>query len=90
MGRILPNSVLATRWPGYPPGVVQIFFHAAVAREIGVDKLGRFALLDIQLLGQTKGREAVDNSEIDDFGGAAVSADCAIGPTPNTSCAVRA
>ena len=45
--------------------VVQIFLHASVPREISIDKLRRFFLLDAQLLRETERREAINDSEVD-------------------------
>src|SRR5271165_5303891 len=55
-------------------------FYAFVAGEIGGDELGGFFLWDIDLLGEAEGGEAVDDAEIDGFGGAAMLGGLSEGP----------
>ena len=52
--------------------IVEIFFHAAVAREIGVDELCGFFLFDAELLGEAERGKTVNDAEVDGFGGAAM------------------
>src|SRR5579872_5345823 len=50
----------------------EIFFDAAVAVEVSGDEFRGFFLVDLQILREAKGGEAVDDAEINYFGGAAM------------------
>src|SRR5205807_3137534 len=64
----LGHSCLA----GFGENVVQVFLHAAIPREIGIDELRRFFLFDAQLLRETERGKSVNNSKVDGLGGAAM------------------
>src|SRR5260370_7241394 len=52
--------------------IVQVLLHAAIAREIGVDKFRGLLLLDPQLLREPEWRKTVNDAEVDGLGGAAM------------------
>ena len=90
IGRMRPKSVsVHAGLARFGERALEIFFHAAIAREIGGDEMRGFFLLDAELRCQPKRRKPVNDSEIDGLSGAAVLGVLRHGPTPKTSCAVR-
>jgi len=51
---------------------VQILLHSTIAHEIGINEFRRFFCSIPKLLREPEWRQAVNNAEVDGFGGAAV------------------